>query len=109
MLSIWDYYSLGKLIHYTVDGFTFAHNKSFPSSLNAHRKYEASLEVFFLQYVQSRPKASHYHGSTIMDVISFYRKKYESREPNIYIDTKYSVAACRCILTLLFPRPVPQP
>ena len=36
-LNLWDYYTLGKLIHYTTDAFTYAHNDSFTTSFSDHR------------------------------------------------------------------------
>ena len=32
-----DYYTLGKLIHYTTDAFTYPHNDSFTTALQDHR------------------------------------------------------------------------
>ena len=31
-LGLFDYYTLGKLIHYTTDAFTYAHNDTFPTA-----------------------------------------------------------------------------
>ena len=39
-LNIWDFYTLGKLVHYLSDAFTFAHNDSFSGNLQDHRQYE---------------------------------------------------------------------
>ena len=38
--NLYDYYTLGKLIHYTTDAFTYAHNDTFPTALTEHREYE---------------------------------------------------------------------
>ena len=46
--SVLDYYAMGKLIHYTADAFTYAHNADFDQSLSFHRKYEDALQKHFL-------------------------------------------------------------
>ena len=33
--NLFDYYTMGKLIHYTTDAFTYAHNDTFPVQLKA--------------------------------------------------------------------------
>ena len=33
-LGLFDYYTLGKLIHYTTDAFTYAHNDTFPTAMH---------------------------------------------------------------------------
>ncbi len=49
-----DYYRLGKLIHYVVDAFTYAHNKNFPGSLPDHRSYEMELKEQFAEFLSKR-------------------------------------------------------
>ena len=49
-----DYYRLGKLIHYVVDAFTYAHNRNFPGSLPDHRSYEMELKEKFAAYLAER-------------------------------------------------------
>jgi hypothetical protein len=49
-----DYYRLGKLIHYIVDSFTYAHNENFPGSLPDHRSYEMELKEKFAAYLEGR-------------------------------------------------------
>lgn len=100
-LTFWDYYTLGKLIHYTADSFTHAHNDSFPASLNAHRKYEIALQEYFLLYIHTNPKIEPKVSSSIIETIGRYHQKYESRETNFLCDTVYTITTCCCILTLL--------
>lgn len=49
-----DYYRLGKLVHYVVDAFTYAHNRNFPGSLPDHRTYEAELKEKFVAFLADR-------------------------------------------------------
>lgn len=39
-----DYYTLGKLIHYIADAFTYPHNSHFLGNLAEHKNYEFLLE-----------------------------------------------------------------
>jgi hypothetical protein len=41
--GIWRYFELGKLLHYSADSFTYAHNSRFTGSLAEHRAYEMEL------------------------------------------------------------------
>jgi len=41
--NMWDYYSLGKLVHYLTDSYTYPHNETFSGGLQAHRAYEKIL------------------------------------------------------------------
>ena len=43
-IRIYDYYKMGKLIHYLADAFTFTHNRAFQGSLALHRTYEQTLD-----------------------------------------------------------------
>ena len=38
-LGLFDYYTLGKLIHYTTDAFTYAHNDTFPTAMHIAAVY----------------------------------------------------------------------
>lgn len=67
-LSMLDYYAMGKLMHYTADAFTYAHNKYFPTNLKEHRRYEIDLQACFLAYLHTHDRrevslAGQRHGS----------------------------------------------
>ena len=105
-LNLWDYYTLGKLIHYTTDAFTYAHNDSFTTSLSDHREYEAALQDHFLQYIQEDPRVDTQTAKTIMEAIYSYHREYEAQTADIHTDAKFALAACCCILAVLFVRPI---
>lgn len=97
-LSPWDCYCLGKLIHYTMDAFTFAHDERFPKKLKAHRGYEARLQRFFLAQIRRRPiPASRYQGSPA-GLIRSMHASYSRLPGSIETDTDYAFRAC-CLLT----------
>ena len=47
--SAYWYFTLGTLIHYVADCFTYPHNSAFPGSLVTHREYELSLHREFVK------------------------------------------------------------
>lgn len=100
-LNFFDYYTLGKLIHYTADAFTYAHNEAFPENLSDHREYEVKLQDYFLQYLQEDPKVNVRLAGTIMEGIGSYHQEYSREESNIQRDSRYALQACCCVLAIL--------
>lgn len=105
-LSLLDYYTLGKLIHYTTDAFTYAHNASFPRDLGDHREYEAALQDHFLAYMKTDPQVDPKLAGTIMEAISRYHREYESQASGIRTDSHFALIACCCVLAVLFAKPI---
>lgn len=105
-LNLYDYYTLGKLIHYTTDAFTYAHNDTFSSRLADHREYEAALQEHFLAYIQADPMVDTKVARSVMDAIYSYHQEYENQKAGIHIDSRFALAACCCVLAVLFPKPV---
>ena len=104
--GFYDYYSLGKLIHYTADAFTYAHNAHFPAQLRNHMAYEAELQKHFLAYMANDPQVDSIIAQNIMNVICCYHREYEQTASNIHTDSRFALAACCCVAALLFARPV---
>lgn len=104
--NLYDYYSLGKLVHYTADAFTYAHNSDFPVQLSNHMEYEVALQEHFLQYLEEDPHVDTMVARTIMSAICSYHRDYEQTESNIHNDAKFALTACCCVLALLFAKPL---
>lgn len=105
-LNLFDYYTLGKLIHYTTDAFTYAHNDTFPTNLNNHRIYEAQLQEHFLHYMQQDPEVNPRVARSVMDAIYSYHREYEAQEANIHTDSWFALTACCCVLAVVFAKPI---
>lgn len=99
--SLFDYYTLGKLIHYTADAFTFAHNDSFPESLEYHREYEALLQNHFVKYLHSDPRVDIRTFHSIMAGIRSCHREYRLEEGSIHRDSRFALQACCCVLAVL--------
>ena len=105
-LNIYDYYTLGKLIHYTTDAFTYAHNDTFPTNLADHREYEAALQEHFLDYIEEDPQVDTKVARSVMEAIYSYHREYEELEADIHTDSRFALAACCCVLAVLFAKPI---
>lgn len=93
-----DYYTLGKLIHYTADAFTAAHGEDFEGNLFEHRRYECQLHHYFATHLP-RPFSPfpHVHNCA-METIRRYHRKYRKCPPNICTDTDYCIGVA-CLVT----------
>lgn len=105
-LNVYDYYTLGKLIHYTADAFTYAHNDTFPTRLADHREYEADLQRHFLRCIEEDPHVDTRVAQSVMEAIYSYHREYEESEASIRMDIRFTLAACCCVLAVLFPKPI---
>ncbi len=101
-LYLLDYYAIGKLIHYTVDAFTSAHNERFGKNLQEHREYEANLQTHFLEYLSSCPDIWTDSMNPVMDTIHTYHRDYLRRPISIHTDTRFSIIVCSMVLTRIF-------
>jgi len=100
-LHLWDYYAMGKLIHYTVDAFTSSHNDRFPDQLQAHRQYENQLQAYFLEYLKQHAPANPPTSGTVMDAIRAYHKEYIAVPTDIRRDSRYCVLVTSMIVCML--------
>lgn len=96
--SPWDYYCLGKLIHYTLDAFTFAHDQRFPKKLSEHRAYEAELQNYFLAQVRRRPVPTFRYCGSPAVLIRWMHNAYAQLPGCIETDTDFGFRVC-CLLT----------
>lgn len=101
-LKILDYYKLGKLIHYTTDAFTLAHNAHFPKNLQKHRLYEKDLQRHFSEYLATPKHIAPPAENGIFHIIRNYHQDYSKGPKGISTDTKYAFTVCSLIFTMLF-------
>lgn len=100
-LNLFDYYTLGKLIHYTADAFTYAHNDSFCGNLSKHRNYEICLQEHFLQYLSTDPQVDIQATESIVNTIMHHHKEYQMVHSNFVRDSQYALKVCCCVLTIV--------
>lgn len=93
-----DYYTLGKLIHYTADAFTAAHGEHFVGDLFDHRRYECQLHHYFSVHLpQLSSPFPHIHNCA-MQTIRHYHRQYRKCTPNISTDTDFCIGVS-CLIT----------
>ena len=102
-LGMLSCYNLGKLVHYTADAFTFAHNEEFPEDLKRHNAYEKALHAYFLNHFQELTGQTATPSGTAMDTIRSYHRDYVAKPFHIRNDSRYTVAVCCCVLCMLIP------
>lgn len=100
-LRLLDFYKLGKLIHYTADAFTLAHNDYFGDNLKEHRSYETKLENYFPWILQLYQHAPVSHCDSVFDLIRTFHNDYLSRPKSVHTDAAFSITVCSSVLDLL--------
>lgn len=100
--SPWDYYSLGKLIHYTLDAFTYPHNDHFPEGLAAHREYEVLLQTYFLQVLRDYEITEIFPALSPAEILKQEHMHYMQQPGGIATDTAYAIrVSCRLVQMLI--------
>lgn len=103
-LKLLDYYTMGKLIHYTVDAFTSAHNDSFPADLHIHRHYEEKLQRYFLSYLENSQSRHPQIHDSVMDTIRTYHRQYTQLPSNVRTDTRYCIGVASLVVCMLIAK-----
>ncbi len=100
-LNLLDCYALGKLIHYTADAFTRAHNEDFPDLLKLHRAYESRLQDWFQEYLGSCPVVTCQEEASALGMIRSAHRQYLQEPICIRKDAQWSVQVCSCLTAKL--------
>ncbi len=96
-----DYYTLGKLIHYTADAFTFSHNDDFPGNISAHRRYEQLHQIQFLQRLKQHPAICPSISHSPLETIQIYHSLYRKSPRGIHTDIDFTIGVSSLIMQLL--------
>ena len=99
---IWDYYNLGKVIHYTTDSFTAAHNQFFPTKISVHNAYEADLQQYFLTYLEKHTIPNNITKQNAYFHFMAHQRAYQKEcVAEIQNDAEFVFVACVCIMLML--------
>lgn len=96
-----DYYTLGKLIHYTADAFTAAHGENFDGDLLAHRRYECQLHHYFASHLACHTKPYPSTHCCAMKTIHHYHRQYRTCPAGICTDTDFCIGVTCAITEML--------
>ena len=100
-LWLWDFYTLGKLIHYVTDAFTFTHNDWFDRDILTHRYYETDLEVHFLKSLKNYNAPHPQTCENVMDAIRNYHAEYRQFPVSMLADCRYSILVSSMVVAML--------
>lgn len=100
-LYIWDYYTLGALLHYVADAFTFPHNEHYTGNMLEHAEYEhGQLHKTFKQYLTGEFQAEMCKTNNRQNIGSTFSELHDSymqTEPSALCDAKYICRVCTMI------------
>lgn len=99
--NLWDYYTLGKLIHYTADAFTYAHNSDFPTDLQQHHVYEVALQNYFLEFIKNAEPRERLNRCTVWDLIRSAHDQYLLSPGEIDRDTDFAFTVSCAVMRRL--------
>lgn len=105
--NLWNYYCLGKLIHYTSDAFTYVHNNCFKDTIAAHRAYEDRLQEQFLLRLDEDTTME---VESFAGLNSFFRAAHQTYlevEANVQRDCKYILDMTEWLFCQLLPEATP--
>lgn len=102
--NLWNWYTLGKIIHYTADAFTYPHNENYPGDLAMHRIYEIRLQKYFLSFLDAAYCLVLTENPVPEDIISSFHGLYVSHPGSLERDSEYALSACCHILSAIIPQ-----
>lgn len=100
-LRLLDFYTMGKLIHYVTDAFTFTHNDWFDKDILTHRYYESDLETQFLKSLTGTGALCPLKKENVMDTIRSYHAEYRTLPSNMSDDCRYSILVSSIVVAML--------
>ncbi len=101
--SLQDCLTLGILMHYLADSFTYVHNAHFEGDMREHRRYERELHTHFSRYLQNCPRVSGLpsESNTTTEIWKRRRREYDRGEQSCLGDCRGIVHGCRAVFSSL--------
>lgn len=100
--SAYWYFSLGTLMHYIADSFTYPHNVTFSGGLLQHRAYEKSLHKVFEPDLSAHAMDGlNTSQNTPWRTFDLRHRQYISRTGTMETDCRFIVMTCQDILASL--------
>ncbi len=102
---VWDYYRMGKLIHYSADAFTYVHNNCFTDTIHAHREYEAALQARLLPRLETGgvPETGELELARFREIHDGYLR----HKASVANDCRYILSMTAFLFLSLWPGNVP--
>lgn len=97
--SGWDYFTLGTLLHYTADAFTWPHNEFWGKSLVRHAAYERRLhEAFTHELRAGNLKAEKAQEDSLQAFLESSHTRYCGAQHGLQTDCSFIISTCAAML-----------
>jgi hypothetical protein len=110
--SVVAWYRLGKLVHYTADAFTHAHNARFGGTIREHRSYEMRLQAEFLPALDEVMSYPSCRDDNVMEMIRAEHERYLHQPIGPETDVQFVLRTAHMAftgLTARLPNAICQP
>lgn len=98
--SAWDYFTLGTMLHYVADAFTWPHNEFWKGNLLQHVIYERKLhEVFFHALRADIKNMPAPVGYSLIQYFGDVHDTYSAASHKLETDCRYIVGVCEAMLS----------
>jgi len=95
----WDYFTLGTVLHYAADAFTWPHNTFWESSLAGHVAYERKLHpVFSDELLREFPDACPAEPHALAAFFAGNHQAYAAAPHEMETDSRYIIGVCGGLL-----------
>lgn len=96
------YFNIGKLLHYSADSFTYAHNSYFTGTIGEHRAYEMKLHERLVEAMNGDESHLVYSGMSDMYArIKELHDAYVLQMPDCQTDCRYIMYVLRYLYSML--------
>jgi hypothetical protein len=97
--NAWDYFTLGTMLHYVADAFTWPHNEFWKGNLQQHVAYEMELHNAFSR--ELRTNDGSLTNATVFSLIQYFgisHEAYRTASHRIETDCQYIIHVCEAML-----------
>lgn len=99
LCSAYSYFTLGAMLHYVADSFTFPHNAFFQGTIHEHREYESRLHQVFSGKNHMFGIVGAEYCQDPWNFLLFEHRRYGEASPSLGTDYQYIVRVCACLLS----------
>lgn len=100
--TLWDYYRLGKVMHYLSDSFTYPHNEDFCGTFAEHREHEAQLHLLYADCLEQYDvESSKDYPENIGEYVAVYHRQYMFSAGDVNTDAEFITRAANQVMGAL--------
>lgn len=97
-----NWFSVGRIVHFTADAFTYTHNSYFVGGFYKHTKYEKQMHQYFIpQMTKAHPRFNN-SGENLHQYILKRHNEYMWAPPSAKTDTEFILSAVNLITNHFF-------